>query len=360
MIHWARKAPGLEISGAAGWSYSSLSLEFQLARLGLLNDDALTALHFGVAGSFNPIPGKRNVLFTMWESEWQGIDEVLPVVNVLKPDAVLTPCDWNTQMLRCLSPNTRVETCPLGYDPEVIGYQRRRWAPRRGRFRILYLGAPNFRKYTISREVYSSLNALRPKLLHRGIDVEFYWKVTGACSEYAVESLQETGRMETVEKGLYRGEDWVVDNRFLDRPQIEALYHSAHLFLALHGGEGFGLNALEAMVSGCPLVVTDHSGTTQFAKPDNAWLVGWDDRVVKVAGPDGPMDQRVIMPRMHDALERITAVMADYYAAAERAKVASRDVATMTWAASASRIYYWLREFDMIPKTKYAAISAST
>lgn len=308
--------------------------------MGALDDASPVAVHFGVAGNYAPIPGKTNILFTMWESEWQGRDEVLPVVRAKRPDLVVTPCDWNTEMLRRLAPEQAVETVPLGYDPGLMRYRRRRWRPHGGRFRVLYLGAPNYRKYTVTREVYTSLRWMRERLLARGIDLEWYWKVTGAASEWAVEELAKTGQMETIEPDLYRGDDWVVDNRFLDRRAVADLYHSAHLFVGLHGGEGFGLNAFEAMATGCPLVVTDHSGTTQFATSRNAYLVGWDDTEILVGGPDGPMPQRVILPRLPEALARVTEVLADYYAATERAKRARRDIEAMTWASAASRLYY--------------------
>ena len=54
----------------------------------------------------------------------------------------------------------------------------------------------------------------------------------------------------------------------------------------------------------------------------------------------------------------MTAVLADYYSAVERAKKASRDVATLTWASSAARIYYLLRGFGMIPEAKTPVIPA--
>lgn len=325
--------------------------------MGVLDDDSPVAVHFGVAGNYEPIDGKTNILFTMWESEWQGEDEVLPVIEAFRPPLVVTPCDWNTRMLRRLAPWQAVETVPLGYDPGLMRYTRRRWRPRAGRFRVLYLGAPNYRKYTVTREVYTALRWMRPKLLAKGIDLEWYWKVTGAASEYAVEELSQTGQMETLEKDLYRGDDWVVDNRFLDRHQVADLYHSAHLFLALHGGEGFGLNAFEAMATGCPLVVTDHSGTTQFATSRNASLVGWDDCAIKVHGPEGPMDQRVILPRLPEALDAVVRVVSDYYAATERAKRARSDIEAMTWSASARRLYYLAENVGSLGTDRAAAVA---
>lgn len=315
----------------------------------MLDDDAPVAVHFGVAGNYEPIPGKTNILYTMWESEWQGTDEVLPVVRAKCPPLVVTPCRWLTDMLRRLAPGQAVETVPLGFDPGLMAYRRRRWRPRTDkRFRILYLGAPNYRKYTVTREVYTALRWMRPRLLAKGIDLEWYWKVTGAASEWAVEELSQTGQMEIVERDLYRGDDWVVDNRFLERERVAELYHSANLFVALHGGEGFGLNAFEAMATGCPLVVTDHSGTTEFATRRNAFLVGWDDTEIKVGGPTGPIDQRVILPRLPEALERVTEVLTDYYAATERAKRARQDIEAMTWSAAARRLYYLAGNVDKV------------
>lgn len=315
-----------------GWSSSSRAIEAALEGLGLSDPDSQVAVHYGVAGNFQPIPGRRNVLFTMWESVWQTDFEVMPVVRERHPDLVLVPCQWNADLLLERDPSCPVEVVPLGFDPGVFQYRRRKWRRRdNSRFRLLYLGAPNYRKYSLTREVYVSLRMMREKLLLAGIDLEIYWKLTGACAPDAVRSVLSSGLAEEIEPGLYRGDDWWVDNRLLSPAETAALYHSAHLFLALHTGEGFGLNSLEAMATGLPLVVTNHSGTTQFANARNAHVVRWEDCEIETEGPDGPIRQRVILPDLPDALAKTVGVFSDYYHATEKARRGRRDIEWMTW-----------------------------
>jgi len=59
-------------------------------------------------------------------------------------------------------------------------------------------------------------------------------------------------------------DEWIPDTR------LPALYHAADAFVLPSRGEGWGLPQAEAMAMGLPTIVTDWSGTTEFANKDNS------------------------------------------------------------------------------------------
>jgi glycosyltransferase involved in cell wall biosynthesis len=65
----------------------------------------------------------------------------------------------------------------------------------------------------------------------------------------------------------------VIDQE-LARPRAIALVALADCFVSLHRSEGFGRGPAEAMLLGKPVIVTDYSGTRDFATAETALLVG--------------------------------------------------------------------------------------
>lgn len=59
-------------------------------------------------------------------------------------------------------------------------------------------------------------------------------------------------------------DEWIPDTR------LPALYAAADAFVLPSRGEGWGLPQAEAMAMGLPTIVTDWSGTTEFANKDNS------------------------------------------------------------------------------------------
>jgi len=61
----------------------------------------------------------------------------------------------------------------------------------------------------------------------------------------------------------------------LSRSEILGLHKTCDCFISLDRGEGFGLGGLEAGASGNPIIVTKFGGVTEYAKPDNSYLVNY-------------------------------------------------------------------------------------
>lgn len=64
-----------------------------------------------------------------------------------------------------------------------------------------------------------------------------------------------------------------VINQSLPRGRLLDLYRNLDAFVSLHRSEGFGRNIAEAMLLGKPVIVTAHSGNTDFTTHDTAALV---------------------------------------------------------------------------------------
>ncbi len=62
----------------------------------------------------------------------------------------------------------------------------------------------------------------------------------------------------------------------LDRPELLALIGASDAFVSLHRSEGFGRGPAEAMLLGVPVIVTDYSGSADYATRDCALLVDYD------------------------------------------------------------------------------------
>jgi GT2 family glycosyltransferase/glycosyltransferase involved in cell wall biosynthesis len=65
----------------------------------------------------------------------------------------------------------------------------------------------------------------------------------------------------------------IVLSQRLTREEVFGLYAATDAFVSLHRSEGFGRCVAEAMSYGKPVIVTDYSGTSEFAKPHTACLV---------------------------------------------------------------------------------------
>ncbi len=68
---------------------------------------------------------------------------------------------------------------------------------------------------------------------------------------------------------------YVID-RSLSYPEVLALSASCDVYVSLHRSEGLGLNLLEAMALGKPVLATGWSGNMDFMNAENSCLVGHD------------------------------------------------------------------------------------
>lgn len=246
-LHWATLNSDTDAAGnSLGYMTASVALREAVRAAGVeISDSAEVALHFTHPRNFEPIPGKANCLFTMYEAypvppEFErGFSEV---------DHVIVPSkfclDLFTPALKAT--RKRAHLVPLGFDPKVWTYQLR-YPPRdeglRGPFVFLHCGAPNARKGAVRLA-----NAWKLAGFAQCDDLLLYLKTT-----------DENGPGKVVKIG-----NTIFDSRKLPRPDLVKLFHEAHCAVLPSTGEGWGLIMMEALATGLPLITTKYGGQLDF------------------------------------------------------------------------------------------------
>jgi glycosyltransferase involved in cell wall biosynthesis len=64
-------------------------------------------------------------------------------------------------------------------------------------------------------------------------------------------------------------------NETMDKTKLLSFKSECDCYISLHRAEGLGLGPMEAMLLGKPVIVTNYSGNTDYAKPDNSCLVNY-------------------------------------------------------------------------------------
>jgi glycosyltransferase involved in cell wall biosynthesis len=206
-------------------------------------------LHYCPPHMFRPVPNRKNVLFTMWESP------VLPA--------------WMTAPLRlaslCLVPSSfcaevwasgagvRAEVVPLGLHEGFLATDPGRHLLRgTGRkLRFLWVGS------RIARKGWDRLAPAWAKAFTGQFDVQLTIKTIGQEKD-----VQE-----------WKDGSVVLDRRNLNLAELVELYLDHDVFVCCSHGEGFGLPALEAMATGCLYLGTSATGLSEFVGPTTAAVI---------------------------------------------------------------------------------------
>jgi glycosyltransferase involved in cell wall biosynthesis len=78
----------------------------------------------------------------------------------------------------------------------------------------------------------------------------------------------------------------IVSDRYLHRPELNALFNSVDACVSLHRAEGFGLTVAESMCLGKPVIATGWSGNMDFMTPWNSVPVPY--KLVQIERDHGP------------------------------------------------------------------------
>jgi glycosyltransferase involved in cell wall biosynthesis len=132
---------------------------------------------------------------------------------------------------------------------------------------VLYFSF-DFRSYASRKNPLAAVAAFRRAFPRRDASAALLLKTIG--SEWKPE---ERDRL----LGAIHGDPRIllIDGEFT-RPRAIALLALSDCFLSLHRSEGFGRGPAEAMLLGKPVIVTDYSGTRDFATSETALLVDYE------------------------------------------------------------------------------------
>jgi glycosyltransferase involved in cell wall biosynthesis len=322
---------------------------------------APVALHIVPANFFKPIPGKFNILFTMWE----GLD-LPPVYKKMLPlaDLVVVPCKFCQKIFQPYTPKP-VEICWEGTEPMNFPYHERRFPDyKKGeKFRYLWVGAPNPRKgYPQVLEIV--------KIAQKHPNIEVYMKTTtqkltwktalranikNFRDIYKIQGFPTPKKLWHVWKRipkpgidnkltiLGQHNNIFFDTRKLPIEELRSLYNSAHCFILPSWGEGWGLTLTEAMATGAPCVSVSNTGTADFFDEQVGYVVR--DEITETEFRNYDFKGRIYFPMADDFLRRTVEVYQNYAEALKRGRKASRRIhEKFTWSQSAYRLYEIIRK----------------
>ena len=312
------------LTRAGGVSYGYSHLVDHVTDAIVHDKNAHVALHCQPVENFRAIPGKLNVLLTMWESRDIPLGDI---AHIRQADALIVPSTF------CLNVFKRVADCPiyllpLGVDTEMFPYRRRTkpQSTKEDPFVWLWCASVDPRKgWGLVARAWQLALAGEPGVL-------LYMKTSG------------------MDRPKYeRAGNVIIDQRNLPSEKLAAIFNGAHGFLYPSMGEGFGLTCAEAMSSGCPVVGIEWSGQADFLKSETGWPMRHELQRAKALATresdaeDGMFE--IAVPDPVDMVRQMYAVMRDYGRAREKADRAARLIRTRyTWSRFAAGLGDLLRK----------------
>ena len=216
-------------------------------------------------------PDKINIAYTIWETDklhpkWS------PYIND-NVDKVLVGCEWNVKVFK----NSGV-TKPIGVVPHGINMDSFKDIKP---FGINGLAEDDFVFY----DVMQFTERKHPLAL-----IKAYWyafqnpkdKVVLVLKTYRNDySDQEKEvirgtirRLKKVTPADYYPKILLILNMLSDE-EILGLHKRGNCYASLDRGEGFGLGAFTSGAVGNPIIITGFGGVTEYAKPNNSYLVDY-------------------------------------------------------------------------------------
>lgn len=264
-----------------------------------------------------PIADRRTVTLSMWESSRIPFPHVAALNQA---ERVLVPCAWNAEVFRASGVTVPVHVVPLGIDTEV--YTPRQTPRTPG---PLVFGCAGRIQHGGTRKGLQDVVSAFLRAFPRGADVRLRVKCWPDDPPLA------TGNDPRVE----------IEREPLTAEQLADWYRSLDVFVSASRAEGFGLQPLQAMACGVPVLAGWHTGHAEYLDASCAWELPCRPEPAEgvyaglgewyVADPDGMVD-------------RLQSIAAD--PAAIRAKVARAAIvaAGWTWDRAADAIHRHLAE----------------
>jgi glycosyltransferase involved in cell wall biosynthesis len=108
--------------------------------------------------------------------------------------------------------------------------------------------------------------------------------------------------------------------------EVAGMIELSDCLVSLHRSEGYGLNLVDAMTVGTPVVATGYSGNLSFMDADSAFLVPYDEVPVGPGCDPYPPEAHWAQPDLDVASELLRRVFDDPAAARERGRIGQQKV----------------------------------
>lgn len=306
-IEYARAAPSrMQEALPAGFARTP---EFGVTLLHLNADQSA----YAIADHADALTGKYRIASWNWE---------LPEFPAVWPDAERQLDEVWAPSTLCAEAFRRRLTIPVTHMPYAIdvpvpaGIGREALGLARDAFVFLFVfdafSVPARKNPMAVVEAYARVRAAvaRP--------TQLVLKVINAASDAALaRDLQQAAAADP---------SLVLIDRYLARPELNALLQAADAYVSLHRSEGFGFTIAEAMALGKPVVATGWSGNMDFMTPENSCPV--DYRLVTLETDHGPYTrgQRWADPDVAHAAAQMTRLVTDDAMAATLGARAAHDI----------------------------------
>ena len=226
---------------------------------GLAHSKSNPGLAIGPMERMTDIVGRKTIAYTVWETTRIPHDKLRCLDRV---DEIWIPTSWGKRILIDNGVAAgKIRVVPEGVDTEFFKpLPREDTGLRRAPFKFLYVGKWEERK-GVKDLVRSFCDEFSPDE-----DVELVLhcyspSFSRSDPDYEVQKLNTSSHPITVSAAP------------LPAVALSRLYTLCDAFVLPTKAEGWGLPIMEAMASGLPVIVTDYSAHTEFATPDNAYLV---------------------------------------------------------------------------------------
>lgn len=317
------------------------------------DENSPIALQLCPAEFFDPIPGKYNVLFTMWESYCIPSVYKLAMMNA---DAVITPSRFCRDVFAPYC-KRRPDVNWLGVNMNKYSYfKRENPFLKKKPFRFMWCGAPNPRKgYPFILEAV--------KIFKNVPNIEIYIKTTADSVDWnLIEKKKDEFKSDPERSEAYdrimeakdklksyikfgKHNNIIYDMRRLHPLELIDLYKSAHCFVLPNMGEGWGLTLSEAMATGAPCIATGKTGEMDFFNDNVGYTIKTDIKDLDLANYN--LKSRVHVPDTKDFIDKMFYVMKHYGEAFRKGQKASARIKNnFTWEKSAKRLHELLKGYE--------------
>ena len=249
--------------------------------------------------------GQSTTIFTMWETTELAFDHLTSLPFFEK---ILVPCEANREIFSRVHEN--VSVVPLGCDYE-------RYFPI---------------KRTLSHPFTVITGGKGPR--RKGFDMAY--RVFNDFSKWVSEQGYQKPRL--IIKGdatLSRHHDDIIVVKETLTPEDEAkMYASAHVYLGLSRGEGWGMIPHQTIAQACPTILTDAAGHAEFSK--YGIPLSWHpvEAINEIVGRSGNWWE----PDEEEALEALKSVFSNYEFHSKRAMENADKILEFNWDRTATEI----------------------